>query len=314
MEQHLTRRAFLATSTAAGLGLAAARRLDAAPFKTKLYKATIVGKPTEAKLKSLKDAGFDGVEARSTSVDEAAKCRKIAEKLGMRIHSIMRGGSPAGLRAAQAYGADAVLHVPGGVRAKPIPQPWEFDIEFDPKNGHLARVVKSDNAKYKAYIKAHNRSMDSARESVKRLIPVAEKTKVVIALENVWNNFCVRPELMKWLVSSFQSPWVKAYFDVGNHVKYAAVVRDGKPQILYPPEVWIRGFGPLVAKIHIKDYKLNPDGKGGKWAKIREGSVNWPAVRQALEDVGYDGWLTNESGGLSLQELSKRFDLIIAGK
>jgi len=247
-------------------------------------------------------------------VAEAAKCRKIAEKLGMRIHSVMRGGSPSGLRAAQAYGADAVLHVPGGVRARPIPQPWEFDIELDEKTGHLRRVVKGDNDKYKAYIEAHNRSMDSSRESIKRLIPIAEKTKVVIALENVWNNFCVRPELLKWLVASFQSPWVKAYFDVGNHVKYAAVVRDGKPQILYPPEVWIRAFGPLLAKVHIKDYKLNPDGKGGNWARIREGSVNWPAVRQALEDVGYNGWLTNESGGLSLKELSKRFDLIIAGK
>jgi len=71
----------------------------------------------------------------------------------------------------------------------------------------------------RAYIDAHNRSMDSAREHVKKLIPVAEETKVVIALENVWNNFCVKPSIFKWMVASFKSPWVKAYFDVGNHVK-----------------------------------------------------------------------------------------------
>ena len=304
----VSRRGFLATSAAAGLGLVAASEAMAgepkeAPFKTTLHKATIVARPSEKNLKPLKDAGFDGVEARGASVEQAAECRKIAEKLGMRIHSVMGGGSPGGLRAAQAYGADAVLHVPGGVRTKDMPKPWEFDIEFDPKTGHLTRVVKGDNEKHKAYIEAHNRSMDRAREYVKRIIPIAEQTKVVIALENVWNNFCVKPNIFKWLVASFQSPWVKAYFDVGNHVKY-----------ITPPEQWIRAFGPLLAKVHIKDYKLAPDGKSGRWAKIGEGSVNWPAVRQALEDVGYSGWLTNESGGLSRQELSRRFDLIIAGK
>jgi len=314
VDHRFSRREFLAASAAAGVGLLGAGHLGAAPFKTKLYKATIVGRPSEENLKRLKDAGFDGVEARTVSPEQAAKCREVAEKLGMRIHSVMGGGSPGGLRAAQAYGADAVLHVPGGVGARPRPEPWEFDIELDEKTGHLTRVVKGDNAKYEAYIKGHNRAIDAARASVKRLIPLAEKTKVVIALENVWNNFCVRPELFKWLVASFKSPWVKAYFDVGNHVKYAAVVREGKAQIVYPPEVWIRTFGPLLAKVHIKDYLLRPDGKGGNWARIGEGSVNWPAVRQALDEVGYNGWLTNESGGLSLKELSKRFDLIIAGK
>ncbi len=303
MDCHLSRRDFLASSALAGVGLLGGGRVAAAPFKTTLHKATIVRMPSEKKLKRLKDAGFEGVEARPASVEQATECRRIAEKLGMRIHSVIGGGSPAGLRAAQAYGADAVLHVPGRVRAKPIPSPWEFDIEFDDKTGHLTRVVKGDNEKYKAYVEAHDRTMDRARESVKRLIPIAEETKVVIALENVWNNFCVKPSLFKWMVASFQSPWVKAYFDVGNHVKY-----------ITPPEQWIRGFGPLLAKVHIKDYLLVPGGKGGNWAKIGEGSVNWPAVRQALEDVGYNGWLTNESGGLSLQELSTRFDLIIAGK
>ncbi|NQT87793.1 sugar phosphate isomerase/epimerase, partial [bacterium] len=70
----------------------------------------------------------------------------------------------------------------------------------------------------------------------------------------------------------------------------------------------------LVLKIHIKDFKLKPDGKGGRFCKVGEGSVNWPAVRKALDEAGYNGFLTNESGGFSLAELSKRFDLIIAGK
>ncbi|HUT33294.1 MAG TPA: TIM barrel protein, partial [Planctomycetota bacterium] len=123
----------------------------------------------------------------------------------------------------------------------------------------------------------------------------------------------VRPELYNWVVASFNSPWVKAYFDVGNHVKYAGILRGDKVEIAYLPEVWIRTFGPRLAKIHVKDYKLNPDGKGGNWAGIGQGSVNWPEVRKALDEVGYNGWLTDETG-LGWPELNKRLDRIIAGE
>lgn len=301
----MNRRRFFLTSAAAGAGFLIAGRAGAAPFKTTLHKAMYVGEPKEDTFQALRDAGFAGVEVRagSTTPDQAAATRARAEKVGIRIHSIMGGGSPNGLRAAAAYGADAVLHVPGGVRAESLPEPWEFDIEFDPANGHLTRVVKGDNEKYKGYIEAHNRSMDTARQQVEKLIPVAEETKVVIALENVWNNFCVKPAIFKWLVASFRSPWVKAYFDVGNHVKY-----------LTPPEDWIREFGPLLAKVHIKDFKLDPDNHGGRFVHPRDGSIHWPAVRQALDDVGYNGWLTIEDGGIPLPEFNNRLDLIIAGQ
>jgi len=312
-----TRRTFLATS-AAGLGLLAARRGAAAPFKTTIHKAVIQGYPTEASLKKIKDAGFEGIECRAWNKPpaEAAKAREIAEKVCVRIHSVMRAwvnfNNPksverdiasveTALKAAQAYGADAILLVPCRIGG-PTPQPWEFDIEFDEKTGHITRVVAGDNSKYKPYIEAHNRSSDASIEALKKLIPVAEQTKVVIALENVWNNMWVKPPIFKWFVASFKSPWVGAYFDIGNHVKYA------------PPEQWLRELGTLTVKLHAKDFKLNPDGHGGNWAKIGEGSVNWPAVRAEIERIGKDLWLTNESGGFSLEEFARRFDLINQGK
>jgi hexulose-6-phosphate isomerase len=314
MSTRYSRREFLAAS-AMGAGLLATGRLGAATFKTTLHKAVILGKNgmNEETFKKLKDTGLEGFEAYTVPVEEAKRARELAEKAGLHIHSVMGGGSPAGLRAAQAYGADAVLAPVGGCSAKPIPEPWEFDIKFDESNGHLTQVVAGDNEKYKAYIEAHNRSMDGAREGIKKLIPIAEETKVAIALENVWNNWCVRPELYKWLVASFNSPWVKAYFDVGNHVKYAGILRGDKVEIAYMPEVWIRAFGPRLAKIHVKDYKLNADGKGGDWAGIGQGSVNWPEVRKALDEVGYNGWLTDETG-LGWPDLNKRLDRIIAGE
>jgi hexulose-6-phosphate isomerase len=208
------------------------------------------------------------------------------------------------LRAAQGYGADAILLVPCRIGGKdmPMPEAWEFQLEFDEKTGHLQKVAAGDNAKYKAYIDAHNQAVDGSIACVKKLIPVAEETKVVIALENVWNNLWVKPAYFKSFVASFQSPWVKAYFDIGNHVKYA------------PPEEWIRALGGLIAKCHVKDFKLNADGHGGSFVGIRAGSINWPAVRQALDDVGYNGWMTIEGNGPNFESESQRLDLIIAGK
>lgn len=54
-------------------------------------------------------------------------------------------------------------------------------------------------------------------------------------------------------------------------------------------------------------------GKSGNFCGIGQGSIDWPAVCQALDDVGYDGWLTDESGG-EWTDLNRRFDLLIAGK
>lgn len=355
MTPPVNRREFMTASAAvaAGLGLigssaaqtpapggqrggdaAQAPAAPAAPltFKTKPHKA-LIARPTEDDLKRLKDAGFEGAEGnRNVQPEEAAKTRAIAEKMGMRIHSVLYGWaefnnadkkeaertfaeSQAALRTAEAFGADAVLLVPcrigaGGGQGAPastmrMPRAWEFQIEFNEKNGHLTKVVYGDNAPYAEYIQAHNHATDTSTEWIKRLIPLAEKTKVVIAIENVSNNLWVKPAIFRHFVRSFQSPWVKAYFDIGNHVRFA------------PPEEWILTLGDLLAKVHVKDYKLNPADPNGRGASvnIREGDVRWPVLRQALEVVNYSGWMTIESnGGIPLEERNKRLDLILAGQ
>lgn len=316
----MTRRDFLAASAVAGATAAGAMRLEAAAFTTKLHKSMIVRGIDEAELQKHKAAGFEGVETSAiVAPEEAAKGRAVAEKLGMRIHSVLRGWAEfnsadsgkvsssfaqteAALRAAQAYGADAVLLVPCRIGGMPMPEAWQFQIEFDEKSGHLKKVAAGDNAKYQAYIDAHNHATDRSTEMVRKLIPLAEQCKVVIALENVWNNLWVQPAIFKHFVASFNNPWVKAYYDIGNHVKYA------------PSTQWIKELGSLIVKAHVKDFKLNDNGQGGKFVHPREGSIDWPAVRQALEQVGYNGWLTIEDGGLSLEEFNRRLDLIIAGK
>jgi len=288
-------------------------------FETEMKKA-LIGKPTEETLRSWKAAGFDGIESndRGASPDAAAKARKLAEGLGMKIHSVLYGWAnfnrperfdadvasvAASLRSCQAAGGEALLLVPCRIGGMAMPQPWEFDIEFDRKTGRVEEVVKGDNAPYQAYIDAHNQAIDASRRAIEKLIPVAEETGVVIAVENVWNNLWVKPDIFAHFIASFDSPWVQCYFDIGNHVKYA------------PPEKWIRALGKLIVRLHVKDFQLNPDGHGGRFVDIRDGSVNWPRVRKELDALGGTQWMTIEgSGGLSVEERSKRLDLIIAGE
>lgn len=324
MKHDITRRGFLSASAAASAGLVAAGRLYAAPFKTTLHKA-LIGPPNEETLAGWKAVGFEGMEVGQphwgASPEEAIKARKIAEKLGMRIHSVLRGwtnfNSPdsgkvaddiasvqTALKAAEGYGADAVLLVPCRVGGMPIPKAHEFDIEFDEKTGHVSRVVAGDNSQYKEYIQAQNHATDASRKAVEKLIPVAEKAGVVIALENVWNNLWVKPDLFANFIASFDNPWVQCYYDIGNHVKYAM------------PEEWIRALGKLIVKIHVKDFTVDRNKpRGGDFVDIRDGDVDWPLVRKELDKIGYNGWMTIEgSGGLSLEERNKRLGLIIAGK
>lgn len=323
MNTSMNRRRFLAASTVAavaGPGMLTATAAHAAERKTTMKKA-LIGAPTEETLTAWKEAGFDGIEAQRSDVSPQSgkRIRQMAEGIGMCIHSTLYGWanfnqpdafdneveSVAGaLESTGNLGATAMLLVPCRIGGMAMPEPWAFDVEFDESTGYLTKVAGGDNAPYREYIDAHNHATDATRKAVERLIPVAEKTGVVIALENVWNNLWVLPAVFKHLVASFDNPWVQAYFDIGNHVRYA------------PPEEWIRTLGTLIVRCHVKDFLLNPDGRGGKFVDIREGSVNWPVVRRELDRLGLEEmWMTIEgSGGLSLEERSRRLDLIIAGK
>ncbi|MBI3858008.1 MAG: sugar phosphate isomerase/epimerase [Planctomycetes bacterium] len=317
----MNRRDFLAAGAAAPLAFAL--RQDPV-FKKKIKKAFIAG-PDETSFKKAKDNGFDGVQLGSWNhkPEDARKARETAERIGIRICSLIRAWVPldapkadevdkhvasieAALLAAEAFGCSNILLVPALGPKVAVPPAHEFDIEMDEK-GIVSRVVKGDNEKYQPYIEAQNRATRSSWEVMKRLTPTAEKTKVAIALENVWNNLWVRPDLFKRFIDGHNHPLVRTFFDCANNVKYGI-----------PPETWIRTLGASVIELHIKEYRNNPDGKSGVWTNLRENGINWPEVRKALDEVGFDGFATIEESGakprLPLDEQSKQLDLILAGK
>jgi len=322
VQTRLGRRQFLhrcASAAAALLGLSAGscQKHHSSPYAGR--KAVIVEKPTEKILEKVRAAGFGGIEAGPAKPAEAAKIRRKAQNLNVKIHSVLRGwakfNSPdpqevqrsldvtvGALEAAGAYGADVILLVPGRIEGIPMPQPWEFRIKFDEKSGYLTSVVDKGTERYREYIKAHNAAYDAFRTAIEQLIPRAEKLGVRIAIENVWNNLFVDPRHMAHFIDSFESSYVCSYFDTANCLRYS------------PPQKWISVLGKRIVRCHVKDFKLDPDGHGGRFVNIREGSINWPQVIKALDKVGYKGWMTIEgSTKLSLIERSKRLDLIISG-
>jgi hexulose-6-phosphate isomerase len=153
-----------------------------------------------------------------------------------------------------------------------------------------------------SYQDAWTRSQRVIRE---RLLPMARDMKVTIAVEEVWNKFLLSPIEFAKYVDDFASPWVKAYFDVGNVVFYAF------------PQDWIRTLGSRIVRMHLKDFHLDRRSGTFTWTHIGEGDIDWPEVRRAMADIKYSGYVTTElSGGDAayLKDVSARVDRFLAGE
>jgi L-ribulose-5-phosphate 3-epimerase len=270
--------------------------------------------PVDA-MRQAKNAGFAGIElgigekGAFNMKTKKATCQawaKEARQIGIRIASVATGQywgwpltsekaairkkafdfSVAMIERAGWLKAGAVLVVPGLVRADFIPNCPETPYDFVYKTSH---------------------------DALKKLAKVAEKCKVAIGVENVWNNFLYSPMELARFVDEIKSKWVGVYFDVGNPVAFGI------------PHDWIRILGKRIKRIHLKEYKRGRNADGTVyWDKFPqgfevpfgEGDVNWPAVKKALRQVKYDGPTTVEVLNFSndvglVKRLSKQIDKVM---
>ena len=269
-------------------------------YRTEIHKAFICPQPGEEIVEAHAAAGFEGAELRNHGqTDEEIKADlRLFEKYGLRIHSLIGGGAdfnngdPAvraagqekirrAIQMASLYGADTLLLVPGRIGGRtelPVPNPEDLKIRFDPETLDITSIADGDNAPYKAYIEAHNRSAALIFDEIVKLIPTAAQYGVFIAVENVGNNLWLQPEIFAAFIRKFGSLWVKAYYDTGNHAKYA------------PTSRWLRTLGrSQIAKLHLKDYGIQ---KG--ICPLGTGTIDWFDVRDTVEEIGYSGWVSYE--------------------
>ena len=276
----------------------AADKTPAADVKRSLKKAIMWGTvnlkgSVMEKMKAVREAGFEGVEPNGgMDQDEVVKAMEMA---GLKAASVCchthwarplsdpnpearkvgLEGLQLSLRDAKRYGAGSVLLVPGVARnGVTYQQCWERSIA-----------------------------------EIRKVIPLAEELGVVIAIENVWNDFITKEDEALRYLEAINSPMVKWHFDIGNIIWYG------------DPIDWIKKLGKRISRLHIKEYSRDlamKKGRGaGFGAKFLEGANNWKGVMAALDEVGYEGvWgIAEQGGGDSLEglmDLSSRMDKIFA--
>src|SRR5436190_22611140 len=198
-----------------------------------------------------RDAGFQAIECPTTPEREKAEEILAASKsASLPIHSVMNSehwnsplssanpavveksleGMRTSLHNAKLWGADTVLLVPAVVNAET------------------------------SYAQAWERS----QTQIRKLIPLAQELKIIIGIEEVWNKFLLSPLEFAKYVDEFESPFIRAYFDVGNVVLFGF------------PQDWIRTLGPRIVKLHLKDFNLDRASGRFTWKAIGEGDIDWP--------------------------------------
>jgi hexulose-6-phosphate isomerase len=242
------------------------------------------------RMKMARDVGFEVLQAPTTPDEhDAEEIKNAADGANVRIDSVMNmdhwkyplsssdpavvekslAGMRTSLNNAKLWGSDAVLLVPAVV------------------NSHTS------------YRDAWSRS----QKEIRKLLPLAEELKIVIAIEEVWNKFLLSPLEMAAYIREFESPWIQAWFDVGNVLLYG-----------YPQD-WIRTLGKRIVKVHLKDFKRKESGY--EWVNLGDGDVDWEAVREALRELGYAGSaITELKGGDAayLRDVSRRVDRLVLGR
>jgi len=117
-----------------------------------------------------------------------------------------------------------------------------------------------------------------SQEEIQKIIPCAGSCNIKIGIENVWNKFLMSPMEAKLFVDSFNSDNIGFYLDIGNVILFGY------------PEHWIKILGKRIINVHFKDYNRASD----CYVDLLAGDVNYIGVINALESIGYDGWVNAE--------------------
>jgi hexulose-6-phosphate isomerase len=237
-------------------------------------------------LQLARDAGFDGIELNydlendlspKSGPREYQAIRKMAADIGIAISGMCtflywpysmtsnnaahraRGMELAQniIEAAHHLGTENVLVVPGAVYV-----PWIKDVE----------PVAADVCDRRA------------REAVSRLEPLAKERGVYLNIENIFfNGYLLSPQDMIGFVDSFHSKHVCVHFDSGNIMLFQF------------PSDWIRLLGKRIRNVHFKEFsKKGTDHSLESFRTLLDGTTDWPSVLEALEEVGYKGYVTFE--------------------
>ena len=252
-------------------------------MKVGVFTASLPDLTPDEAVREIKDAGYDGVEWRVThvpeelrsdepsfwgnnlctlepTVEEARRARRLSEEAGLEIPGLGTYVALGDLEAAhEAMRFAVTAGVPQVRVGAGAPDGRPYEELFDAAREFLAGVE------------------DLARShGVKALIEIHHKT------------ICPSASLAQRLVSSFDPGLVGVILDPGN------MAQEGFEDYRIGAEL----LGPYLAHVHIKNSAFERPAGGGvwepRWAPLEDGVVDFGQVFEALEHVGYDGWLVME--------------------
>lgn len=246
------------------------------------------------KFKLVKDLGFYGVELSSPVEMNISEILEAKEKANIEIPSLMN----------KDHWSVPLSSPDPEVRSKCIQSVAKSLEEIKQLGGDTVLVVPGVVSDKVSYEDAYNIAQNSIRE----LIPYAERTGMQIGLENVWNNFLLSPVEAKRFVDEINHPLIGWYFDIGNVLRYGW------------PEHWIKTLNSRIKKLHIKEFSRELMNNQGLWkgfeVELLKGDNNWPVVMKTVSEINYNGgWLTAEVNGGDrnrLKKVSEEMDVIIS--
>jgi len=258
------------------------------PHEKRIYKAVkvtmIKGElSVYDKFRISKDVGFDGISLMGPDWFSVKDVIKAQDMTGLPVHNIN-----------DAHHWKVRLSDPDPSVRKQAIQDMRDTIQFASDTGAdsillvVGKVMDEVNEN-------HDQVWERSTRAIFETLPLASRLGVRILLENVGNNFCITPDLWNKYIDQFASPWVGAFYDIGNHHS-----RGGA-------DVWLRTLGHRIVKLDVKghhtDLKKNCD--------IFDGNIPWAKVRKEIERIQFTGWATAEvSGGDAerLRQVVERMD------
>lgn len=154
-----------------------------------------------------------------------------------------------------------ILHV-NGLKSDPLGQRWVAEAIPIAKTMGVKVILLPFFGKWALQTQAE---MDYVGDALRELAPQAQKTGVILGLED---TISARDNVR--IMERSKSPAVLTYYDVGNSTLHGFNIVEE-----------IRWLGRArICEVHLKD---NPGFLG-------QGKIDFPAVVDALADIGFDKW------------------------
>lgn len=238
----------------------------------------------EVKLRTAKDAGFEGVEPNTGKLDVAG-FRAAADKVDIEIDGTVGG-----------YHWRITHTSPDQKVREQAQQLLEESLQQTHDLGATTFLIVPGHGKDGTPEVVRQRAFDA----IAAAIPMADRLGVHILIENVWNHFLYdhggdenqSAAPLADFVDSFGTDTVGVQFDLGNHWKYGDVAE------------WVETLGDRIQKLDIKGFSR----QSNQFTDITEGDIDWWSVKSSLAKIRYTGWLAAEVGGGDQARLTKVAD------